>query len=94
MVTRSFYIIIFLLLLPVSLLLTFKPQVWQNAYSKQYTRLTATSKNPFLTGLFKAFLSIASSDVGAIVHRAIGIFLGIIELYIFLEKLKIITLLP
>jgi hypothetical protein len=91
MIARFFYTFSFLLLLPISVLLIFRPEVWQDFYSRFYSS-KIEQKGGILKILGKSLLAMSSTEAGNIIHRTIGILLGLLVLYIFYVKLKIVSL--
>ncbi|MBN1263582.1 MAG: hypothetical protein JW991_04475 [Candidatus Pacebacteria bacterium] len=83
---RAIYFFSFIILLPVSLLLIFKPDVIQEFYSKIYLAKIESKTNQLLKTLGRALLAMTSTDAGALIIRAAGVFLGIFSLYVFFMK--------
>jgi len=91
MISRIFYTFLMLTLTPISLLLIFKPDFWQSLYSKLYFSRLEAKESKIIKILAQSLLSMSSSEASFIIHRAIGILLGLVVLYIFFMKLKIVS---
>lgn len=90
MVGRIFYTLAFFLLLPIALLLVFKPDIFLSFYSRMYSTKIGT-KGGLISTIIKSLLAMTSNEVGELAHRAIGVILTLLALYIFFTKLKIIS---
>ncbi|HUW21277.1 MAG TPA: hypothetical protein VMW41_01280 [Candidatus Bathyarchaeia archaeon] len=91
MLLRYAYVLMILILLPISLLLIFKPSVWQNLYHRIYQSEIESKGASLLNIIANSLLSMASTEAGETIHRAIGIILAIIILYIFYVKINIVS---
>jgi len=91
MIGKAIYTFLFFIFLPTSLLLFFKPQMWQDLYSRFYLSKLESKGNFVLKIIFKSLLSLISTDAGLLIHKALGILLGMVTIWIFFEKLKIFS---
>jgi hypothetical protein len=89
---RAFWMFSFLTLLPISALLFFKPQVWQEGLSKIYFSKIEPKGNPLLNTISRSILAMMSTETGGLFFKALGLFLGVLTLWIFFKQLRIISI--
>jgi hypothetical protein len=88
---RALYTFLGLTFLPMAFILIFKTNAWTNFYSAFYFQKIRPRGGAGLDNIFKSFLALASSDLGKIIHQALGVLLTLISLWVFLKKLQILT---